>query len=102
VTDDWTVPPLPPRLAEALRSVLHGEVISTDGDSRRPTAVADWAVRAQPASRRAKPVVEPYLDEFLDRAAEVGRASGRREALAVSIPAAVVLVVAALLILAIP
>lgn len=101
MTDDWSTPAIPRRLGKPLRQVLHPDAIDTKGHPTRATAVADWAETAQPASRRAKTIAEPYLAEYLAAAAKVGRARGRRAALWSAIPAAVVLLAVSMTILAV-
>lgn len=101
MTDDWSTPRIPRLLASTLHPELHPDVIDTKDVPTLATAVADWAETAQPASRRAKATVEPYLAKHLAAVAAVGRARGRRVALWSAIPVAVVLLAVAMTILAI-
>ncbi|MBM7773987.1 hypothetical protein JOD54_004191 [Actinokineospora baliensis] len=92
---------LPAGLRARLAPRLHPDHIPNEANQTLPTTVADWGSHAQPASRHAKPVAEAYLAAYLDSALRVGQEHGRRVALSLSVPIAVLLLAIAIVLTAI-
>ncbi|WP_309115464.1 hypothetical protein [Saccharothrix sp.] len=98
MSDPEVAASLPRSLRARMRPVWHGDTVVDSAEQENlPVLVADWGSHAQPQSRRAKPVAEPYLRRHLARARAVGREQGLRAGLLWSVPVAVGLVVLALL-----
>ncbi|MEU7531701.1 hypothetical protein AB0A74_38620 [Saccharothrix sp. NPDC042600] len=98
MSDPEVAASLPRGLRARMRPVWHGDTVADSAEHENlPVLVADWGSYAQPQSRRAKPVAEPYLRGHLARAEAAGRRHGLRVGLLRAVPVTAVLVLVALL-----
>ncbi|GAA4433468.1 hypothetical protein GCM10023148_39300 [Actinokineospora soli] len=86
-------------LDDALAGVEHPREIDGEKHPEIATALYDWADRIQPRSRNAKALAEPYLHDWLVRAADAGTTAAKAAARRVIAVVAAAVVVLSLLLL---